>query len=162
MATGEFKSQAANNMQLNQRYLSPAATQIPKHWRNSGFPVLFYLGKGTSLFPLKLPSVPRRWQQSRRCWQGCCPTKPRPPILYRQRCSARKEAVKCFTQPAAPPTVGTQIKPVPATAGQKLQMDPCAWPCQRHALLHPQPCQQLTLLIRLGFWSWFSHFCNVN
>lgn len=149
-------------LQHNKECFFPPTTQIPKCFTNSGFPVLFYLGERISLFPLKFPSVPCRQQQSRCCLHGCCPTEPCPPMPYRQRCSARKEPVKCFTQPAALPPAGKQIKPAPTTARQKLWLDPCTWPHQRYALLHPQPCQHPIFLIRLGFWRWFSHFCNVN
>lgn len=38
--------------------------------------------------------------------------------------------------------------------------DPCVWPQQRCAFL--QPYQQPILLVRLGFWHWFSHFCSIN
>lgn len=52
-------------LQCNKECFFPPATQIPKCFTNSGFPVLFYLGERISLFPLKFASVPCRQQQSR-------------------------------------------------------------------------------------------------
>lgn len=146
-----------NNLQHHWGCFSLPATQIPKCFPTSGFPVLLCLDEGFSLFPLSSSHTAVELC----CCEGCCPTADLCPP-----CALRYSAAKAATERTASSTakcgdthtgVDSLRKACTCSSNTQAAPDPA-----ETCFLVPTVMPAAVLFIRLSFWDCFSHLCTIT